>query len=144
MNCPACQYNPELIVIASYRIELPLKWYSANELKYNTRHNMKYKRIRDNYYKKLQVYGSGIPQANSYRRVFFRRVYGLGPSKRAWCKPFDKINYAAGGKPLLDGLVRSGWIIDDKPEYCDDYYLEQLPSNDGTHYIQIEIEDVKR
>lgn len=143
MICPACEYNPDLVVTASYEITLPCKWYSANELRSNTRHNRKYKRIRDDYYKKLQIHAR-VPPADSYRRVFFQRIYGYGPSGRVWCKPFDKINYAAGGKPLLDGLVRSGFLIDDKPEYCDDYYLPQLPSSDGKHYITIRIEDVSR
>ena len=52
-----------------------------------------------------------IPIATGKRRVTWERI--LGPRQHE----FDEPNFIGGLKPVLDGLVRSGLLVDDRPKY---------------------------
>ena len=55
----------------------------------------------------------------------------------------DFINMANSFKPVLDGLVRHGVLVDDSPSHLRDIYSwEKAPRKKG--YIEVEIEAVKR
>ena len=52
-----------------------------------------------------------IPIATGKRRVTWERI--LGPRQHE----FDEPNFIGGLKPVLDGLVRSGLLVDDRPKF---------------------------
>ncbi len=63
------------------------------------------------------------------------RLYGKGK------RPFDRVNFAAGQKPLLDVITNFGAIYDDSALWVQDNY-RQDKSPDGNDYIEILIEEL--
>lgn len=141
-RCPGCGYDFDLVVTEQHEFRLDLVWPSQNALKANTKYNHTYKKVRDEFIVKVATASNCATPAETYRRVFLTRHYGRGPGGGR-CRAYDYGNLVGGGKPLLDALVWNGLLVDDKPEYCDDYYA-QYPSGDGSNYITIAIQDVKR
>jgi hypothetical protein len=137
MNCPGCGYDPELVVVKRYEFTIPLKWYSQNELRSNTRNNRKYKSVRDKYIVKVGTHGCGVLPADTYRRVYLTRLFANR------CRPYDYGNLVGGGKPILDALVWNGLLIDDSPSYVDEYYFQEKNPT-GTHAVRVVIEDVRK
>ena len=58
-------------------------------------------------------------------RVTITRIYG----KRK--RPFDRINYASGCKPILDQLKKQNYIFDDSPKWIDDFYEQERGEVEG-------------
>ena len=108
---------------------------TANTLTGNTRTNHKYRQWRTRWEREFGTWLQSIPPAQKLRRVTITRLYGKG--KRA----YDRINFAAGQKPLLDTLTNYGAIYDDNALWCEDHYT-QSKSPDGNDYIAVLIEEL--
>lgn len=134
MNCPACNYDPDLCVENTYTILIEQAAQSLNAVGVNSKNNRGYRGARNRWKRKLQPY-EALPKATAYRRIFFCRYWGKG--KRA----YDYGNLVGGFKPLLDEIVRAGLLVDDSPKHCSEYY-SQYKSPNGKDHVVIVIEDV--
>lgn len=131
ISCSACGYS-EGIVENRWTVVLRKPAQSMNVVGVNGRGNHRYRKARSVWLSQLDKHH--VPLAYRKRRIFFTRFYGA--RKRA----YDYGNLVGGFKPLLDMIVEKRWLIDDKPKYCEDYYL-QFKSPDGCDYTVIVIED---
>ncbi len=59
-----------------------------------------------------------MPVAKRLRRVTLTRYY-TGRSQRR-----DRGNLIGGMKPILDALVRQGFLVDDSEQWCEDHYAQ--------------------
>jgi hypothetical protein len=76
-----------------------------------------------------------IPPAVGKRRLYVTRLWGY--KQRA----MDRINFAAGCKPLLDVLCTAGHLVGDAPHQLDDWY-DQMKSTDGIARVRLRIEEL--
>lgn len=134
MNCIACNYDPTLCVENTYSIHIDQSAQSLNAVGVNSKNNRGYRGARNRWKRKLASY-EALPKATSYRRIYFTRYWGKG--KRA----YDYGNLVGGFKPLLDEIVRAGYLIDDSPKHCSEYY-SQYKSTTGVDYVVITIETI--
>ena len=132
-KCEACDYDDSLCVENTYTIEIDRSAQSLNAVGINHKSNRGYRGARNRWKRELGRFD--IPKATKKRRVFFERHWGKG--KRA----YDYGNLVGGFKPLLDEIVRAGWLIDDCPKMCEEYY-HQEKSHTKKDYIVVTIEDV--
>lgn len=138
MICEKCGYDSDLRVLKSYTIilddiELPsLNTVGTN----NGRKKYKYRNWRRDWNKLLQKYVGKIPKATGHRHVTIIRARGKG--KRA----YDYGNLVGGAKPLLDMLVANGFLLDDNPKVCSEYYHD-IKSNDGVPSVTILLEETE-
>lgn len=129
--CPMCRFDQELIPVHSWSVQLTSGCPTQNSLKGNTRTNHTYRGWRSRWEKLLA--DNGVPTANCPRRVTITRLYGKGR------RPYDRVNFAGGCKPLLDTLVNLGLLYDDSALWTEDHYL-QVRSPDGVDRVHILIE----
>lgn len=117
--------------MTTYRLMLAMDAPSQNKLyKMRNHHAARalYKRLRDEAHKQFvyERHIHGIPLAKGKRSVTWCRI--LGPRQ----KLFDEPNFVGGLKPIIDGMVRSSLIIDDKPEYyVGSYRQDSTRRNEG-------------
>lgn len=119
--CPQCGYL-EGSIAREWRFFVPLEPPTANELAHNKGGGRwRYAKLRDQYVLLVRaaMNRGGIPKATGRRRVRFTRLYtGRGKAR-------DRVNGAAGMKPLLDALVRCELLVDDSEQWVDDYYHQR-------------------
>ena len=137
MICKACNFDPSLCIENTYMIFLDQSAQSLNAVGVNSKNNRGYRGARNRWKRLLGKHSTLITPAKKYRRIFFTRFWGKG--KRA----YDFGNLVGGFKPLLDEIVRSGWLIDDSPKFCSEYY-SQHKSKTGKDYVEVVIEDVRK
>jgi len=135
--CKACGYDELLVVQSTCILFLDQSAQSLNAVGVNSKNNRGYRGARNRWKRLLCKYATLVQPAKKYRRIFFTRLWGKG--KRA----YDYGNLVGGFKPLLDEIVRAGYLIDDSPRYCSEYY-SQYKSTTGKDYVEVVIEDVKR
>ena len=133
--CDMCQYDPAAVVVQSWTFRVQSYCPTHNTLGGNTKNAHKYRTWRNRWSEEFGPWLKQLPPAQKLRRVTITRMFGKG--KRA----FDRINFAAGQKPLLDTLTNYGAIYDDNALWCQDHYL-QLKSPDGNDYIEVLIEEL--
>ena len=133
-SCTACDFDPGLCVENTYTIVIPHAAQSLNTVGINSKNNRAYRGARRAWARSLKKASNGVAPAEKARRIFFTRFWGRG--KRA----YDFGNLVGGFKPLLDEIVRAGYLIDDAPKWCSEYY-RQYRSADGTDYVIIVLED---
>lgn len=133
--CGACSYNPNLVILSSWSLELPFEAVSANQLKSNRpgQSGFKYRKLRNDIEKYLkQQYPSVLPAVDR-RRAFFTRHFAK--PKRS----FDRDNLIAGFKPIRDCLTLLGWLVDDSEKYLESHY-KQIRGEQN--FITIDLEDI--
>lgn len=108
---------------------------TANSLRGNGKDSYKYRSWRKTWEGLFGPWLKAIPVADKRRRVIIERLYGRGK------RPYDRINFAAGQKPLLDTLVNFGALYDDSIIWCQDNY-RQTKSEDGIDYVTVTIEEL--
>lgn len=129
-----CRYDATVTPVRVWAHKIQSYTPTANTLRGNSKTNFKYRNWRTVWEKEFGEWLQSIPPAQKYRRVIVTRYFGKG--KRA----FDRVNFAAGCKPLLDTIVNFGALYDDSELWAEDHYL-QLRSSDGLDYIEIRIEE---
>lgn len=135
--CLGCGFDLRGVVLKEWTVRFQGKIHSANTLPKNRRgfDGIRYSHIRDSY---ANVLGKiKIPKAKALRRVFIVRQYGK--RKRA----YDQDNMHAGCKPLLDSISKHGWIIDDKPKWCEFYGRQERNKLEELDHIILVIQDIK-
>ena len=137
MICKACNFDPELCVENTYILFLDQSAQSLNSVGVNSKNNRGYRGARNRWARTLNKHSTFLTKAKKYRRIYFCRYWGKG--KRA----YDYGNLVGGFKPLLDEIVRAGYLIDDSPKYCSEYYT-QYKSKTGKDYVEVVIEDVAK
>lgn len=133
-KCVKCGFDPDAKMGQSWTATAESYAPSVNETGANTKINRVYRQWRKRWEKQFGPWLKTLPPAKAKRRVQITRVY----SGRQ--RPYDRINFASGCKPLLDTLVEFGGLYDDSPTWCDDYY-EQRKSPDGKDYIVVTIDE---
>ncbi len=133
MKCSLCgleEWTNPLV----WKVRLNVKALSGNELGANTARGagFKYRAVRRRFSSELSQHN--VPKANVLRRLLLVRRY------RDRCRPFDFGNLAWGFKPLIDEIVKAGWLVDDSPQWVQDIY-RQLPSGTTQDYIEIELSE---
>lgn len=109
---------------------------TANTLRGNTKTGHKYRWWRRKFEDEFGTWLVKIPPAKRLRRVTITREYGKG--KRA----YDRVNFMAGCKPLLDTVVNFGALYDDSENWVDDFY-RQFKSLDGLDYLEVKVEEME-
>lgn len=74
----------------------------------------------------------GVPRASGRRKLTITR---FAVSRRHL---LDRGNLIGGCKPLLDAAIHQGLIVDDKEEYLDDEYRQEV----GDEKVVVLIEDI--
>jgi len=112
-------------------------WPSQNTLGGNLKGDagFRYRRAKARLRKALEhAADPTVTTADDRRRVVFTRFYG----RRR--RPYDYANLVGGGKPLVDLLVESGYLVNDTESLFEGIY-HQKRSPDGTDSIRIEFYD---
>jgi len=107
---------------------------SQNVLARRFRHAQVYKKLRDRLAGWLMVGMTNlrIPRATGRRRLEIVRIVR---SKRYL---LDRGNFVGGCKPLLDAAILRGLIKDDREEWLDDHYTQEVdPARAGRTLITI-------
>ena len=102
----------------------------------NTFANKKNRWAYANWKKKVRVIGLYLPEVTRIRSkssVVIARHYGKGRRK------YDHDNMVGGCKPIIDLLVRQGYLYNDTPEYVEVEYI-QVKSDDGEDQIEIQVD----
>lgn len=102
----------------THTVEIPKKVESANK-HVGRATRWAYKSYRDGWYKVLALF---FPPLKKDRAVL-RRYVQIVSHRKQIC---DKGNFIQGCKPLLDHLVKTGWIKDDNEEWLEDTYLQRV------------------
>lgn len=147
MACAMCGYDPGLAVTGHWGFHVPLEPPSQNEVSGNKGRGRgsryKYMRARDAFAQWFQVRKAelGIPgHGGRKRRVTLTRRYR---QHRGHGRPRDRGNLIGGCKPALDALIIAGLIEDDRPECCEDHYLQRRSGPTEEPGLLVLIEDVK-
>lgn len=130
-----CDFDPGAVVTATWVHEVASYCPTMNTLKGNTKTNYTYRNWRKKWEEEFGPWLHSIPRAPKLRRVTITRVFGKGK------RPFDRVNFAGGCKPLLDTLVNCGALYDDSPTWCMDYYLQER-ALDGVDRMRVMIEEL--
>jgi len=96
----------------------------------------KYREIRDTYVIMLRnaKQWENIPDAEVLRRVIITRLYsGRGQAR-------DRGNIVGGCKPLLDAMHMVNLLVDDKDEWCRDFYGQERGDRSG---VIVELEELE-
>ncbi len=133
--CEMCRYDANAVVVASWTARFASYTPTQNSLTGNTKDGHKYRGWRKCWEMLMGDWLKGIPTAARPRRVTITREYGNRK------RPFDRINFAGGSKPLLDTIVNFGALYDDNSAWCEDHYV-QRKSEDGNDYITVCIEEL--
>lgn len=131
-----CDWDPAAVVTQRWEFVADSICPTMNTLKGNTKTNYTYRNWRRTWEDLFGRWLSSIPRAPTLRRVTITRLYGKGR------RPYDRINFAGGCKPLLDTIVNCGGLYDDNPTWCQDFYLQE-PSPDGVDRVRILIEELQ-
>lgn len=128
-RCPYCQVDLGQGIEARWELFIPLETPSQNAVAANkggTR--QRYKELRTAFCQLLmdQKVRKSIPRATRRRRVIFTRHYCGRAQER------DRGNLVGGMKPLLDAMHRVGLLVDDAPEWVEDWYRQQRSTRSGT------------
>ncbi len=134
MQCSMCLYDLEASIAASWTHTVDSYCPTQNSLHGNTKTNHTYRKWRTRWENEFGDWLRTVPAAVAYRRVTITREYGKGR------RPFDRTNFAAGCKPLLDTLTNYGAIYDDSALWVQDHY-QQIKSPDGIDRIRVLIEE---
>ena len=132
--CAKCGYDPARKPTSTWTHRVASYTPSLNDVGVNGKNAHKYRTWRKHWEKVFGPWLSKLPAAQLFRRIQITRHYGKGQ------RAFDRINFAAGCKPLLDTIVNHGGLYDDSVTWCEDHY-SQLKSPDGKDYVQIVIEE---
>jgi hypothetical protein len=133
--CRLCGGDAEAVVAAAWEFCVPIQPPSQNDIAMNHGNSrFRYSRIRTDFetYVRAQVMLLKIPRATARRRVTFTRLY-TGRGQRR-----DRGNLIGGMKPVLDALVRQGLLVDDREEYCEDYYRQERHASISGVVMRIE------
>ena len=95
---------------------------SQNVLSRRYRHAHVYRTLRDRFagWLMVEMMNQRIPCATGRRRLEIVRIVR---SKRYL---LDRGNFVGGCKPLLDAAIRRGLIKDDREEWLDDHYRQEV------------------
>jgi len=134
--CQFCGDDPSLSVLRSWTFFVPHKASSANARVVNSGNaRWKYAKEREDW---MAWISAKRPieacKATTLRRVTLTR-YFTGRERL-----MDRINYAAGCKPILDAMVRSGLLVDDNPKHLRDHY--QQIRDEHLSGVEIRIEEI--
>jgi hypothetical protein len=116
-----------------------IDWPSQNSLYGSANHRAtraRIKRLRDGAEASFRHGFSECPPATGKRRVTWERI--LGPRQRE----FDEPNLIGGLKPLLDGMVRAGLLVDDSPRWYEGVYRQVTGNRQDGPAIRVTIEEV--
>ncbi len=104
---------------------------SQNVLARRHKHPAAYKKLRDRLQTWLMVEMTNgrIPKATTKRRLTITRYVR---SKRYL---LDRGNFVGGCKPLLDAAIRQGLIKDDREEWLDDVYHQEISQQQRTEIL---------
>lgn len=133
--CPMCRYARDAKASASWTLSAASYCPSLNRVGVNGKNNNAYRWWRNQWAKLLKDQVGAVPPAAAKRRVTITRHYGT--KQRA----YDRINYAAGCKALLDVLVGYGVLYDDSELWCEDHY-RQVKSVDGVDRVTVLVEEL--
>lgn len=140
-QCPWCKDSPDLPLAQSWVMAVDREWpatqaHSSARLANGGAARFMYKRIRDAWAGDIRwaVDLAEVPRADARRRVTLVRLWGRGQRER------DRDNLIAGGKPIVDGLVAAGVIIDDRRKHAVIHY-DQRKSDDGVSRVLIRIDE---
>lgn len=61
--------------------------------------------------------------------------------QRYGSRVYDTDNYHGGCKPLIDAIKETGLIVDDRPEWCDVVYLDQVKCKRGEGKVVVVVSD---
>lgn len=132
-----CFWDTEAIVLRSWELVLPLVWPSQNDLGANSRGHLGwgYRKHRAKFEGCLRKFQHIVPVASGFRRAFMLRSYG----KR--CRDYDYANLVGGGKPLVDSMVKLGYLVDDRPNTFQASY-HQSKDDAGENQVYIRLEEI--
>jgi len=122
-RCRLCGGEPDAVMSARWEFLVPIEPPSQNTIASNKgAGRFRYAKVRTDFeiYFRVRIVQLKIPRATRRRRVMFTRYY---TGQRARSR--DHGNFIGGMKPVLDALVRQGMLVDDRPEYCEDYYRQE-------------------
>jgi hypothetical protein len=139
--CPFCGGDARRVVAAQWRFFIPRQATSMNAHRQNDARGHAYRKERDRWEQDLRAHGRAtrLPWAPPAASAGIRRVTLL----RLFCgrqRELDYGNLVGGLKPVLDAMVRSGWLLDDSPAYCEDHYLQRR--HDMLSGIEFTVEDL--
>jgi hypothetical protein len=133
--CTKCGYDPDVVYTEAWTATAKSYAPSVNKIGINGKNNHQYRQWRKSWAKLFGEWLKSLPVATKRRRVSITRMYGKNE------RPHDRINFAAGCKPLLDVIVEYGGLYDDSAAWCEDHY-EQKKSPDGKDYVIVTIEEI--
>lgn len=130
-----CGYNEAAVAVSTWTKRSQSYCPTFNSIGQNSKNNFKYRSWKKRWEEEFGPWLQTIPPATTARRVTVTRFYGKGK------RPFDRMNFAAGQKPLLDVITNFGALYDDSELWCQDNYV-QTRSADGVDYIELKIEEL--
>ena len=137
MNCPSCGFNADRKTVALGQWKLTTELASGNVVRSNSGGNSgySYRKHRSRYQRAVNLHPAPELHVGGKRRLTITRLWGKG--KRA----LDRDNLIIGCKPLIDVIVRAGWVFDDKPKYLEVVY-KQVKNPNGLNEIEIKLEQL--
>lgn len=136
-KCPACGFDSDRVVTASWSFRLPIKLLSGNQIKGSGRgrSGWKYREQRKLWARAIGAANIVCQPATGPRRLWLTRQWGKGQ------RAYDTDNLIWGFKPVVDEIVKQGWLLDDTPDKVERIY-DQFKSEDGFNYVHVKVEDV--
>ena len=136
--CPKCGHNPAALVTARWTFTVEREIESLNAHRVNAGSKWaqaRYRKLRDEWVMWMTAnrVNLRIPVAAAKRRVTITRVY----SGRQ--REFDRSNLVGGCKPIWDSMVRAGMLVDDKPAFLEDSYLQRKGERPCTEFVVEEL-----
>ena len=137
MICPACDYDDTARILSSWELTFDLKAESGNVVGSpgKGRKGWRYRKEKNKYTAAVLNSGSTCTGATGKRRLWITRLWGKGQ------RAFDVDNMAWGLKPLVDAIVKKGWLLDDTPGKVERIYRQEK-SPSGLNQIIVRIEEL--
>lgn len=136
MSCPKCGHEPDAVVSARWEFTIPRAVKSANAHSVNagaSRWAYAADRNAWSQWFALRLHELGPVAVLGKRRVTLTRVYA-GRQRE-----MDRANFISGCKPVLDAMVRAGWLRGDKPADVEDSYLQERGVTAGLRVLVEEL-----
>lgn len=143
--CPFCGDSPERPVLRRWEFEVPQPWPrnqghgASHTLANSGAGRWHYKRMREQWTMWCVARRPALFSSADWRRIVrvtLTRLYG----KRQ--RRLDRDNLVAGGKPVVDALCLSGWLVDDSEEHAIIHYHQER-SADGVPAVRFLIEELE-
>jgi hypothetical protein len=84
-----------------------------------------------------------LSRLKNYELLALRKKKRTGLTiQRHGSRILDKDNYCGGCKPLIDAIKEKGLIVDDRPEWCNTVFLEQIKCRRGQEKVIVSIEEI--